>query len=279
MRRSAWLTIGIPLIALVAIGAAILAWSMTAGRPGAAATPEPTPVLIPEVVGGSYGAAADALDAAGLVASVRMARLPAGLETDPQALAALAGAGIDPASSPFTGTPGETWSVVEQSPAAGTAVEPGAAVDLTLEIALAPVPDLTGKPREAALAELVAAGFDASGITTEGVVTAQQPVGGTPWVVGAPVAATLQHFVEYEAEASIGWVWIQWTPPGSTLPEVLDGARMPWSKTWWDTADARSITVSWPDVGHGTATCRIIVDGVIVSEQSETGRTPTVTCR
>ncbi len=244
-------------------------------------------VAVPDLSGKSYSDASAALEAAGLRVGQSVVAVPADLQADPatiQAAFAADGITIDGATAPgaevslMDPSIAAGWPVMAQDPAAGATVTAGASIALTATVPFVPVPDVGGKPHDDAIAALQSAGFDTSEITTDGVVTAQSPAAGTPWIAGTKVGATLQHYVEYQAEASTRTGWLQWQEPGSSEIQIDDAAKLPWSQRWWDTTSYGHLVVAWKFVGSGTATCRIIVDGKVVSEQSFTGLTPNVTC-
>jgi len=249
-----------------------------------AVTGHPVEVAVPELSGMTLAAAKAALAAAGLSPDLAAVVVPDGLAADAATIAAaltaagLAGADGAPPTPPDPSRVGEDWSIVQQQPAAGASATAGTAVSLSVGIPFVAVPDVGGQPYAQAVAALQAAGFATSGIQDTGVVTAQSPAAGTPWIPGAEVGATLQHYVRYEAEATTRTGWLQWQAPGSSQIQVDDRAALPWSKTWWDTTSYGHLVVAWKFVGSGTATCRIIVDGTVVVEQTFTGLTPNVTC-
>jgi len=243
-------------------------------------------VTVPDVAGKSYSAAKAMLEVAGLWLGQASITVPADLQADSATIEAAFAAegitapGLAPGSTALLTDPGiaADWPIGAQDLAAGTTVVAGTSVALTVTVPFATVPDVGGKPHDEAIAALQAAGFDTGGVTTGGVVTSQSPAAGTPWIVGAEVGATLQHYVRYEAEATTRTGWIQWQAPGSSEIQIDDRARLPWSQTWWDTTSYGHLVVAWKFVGSGTATCRIVVDGEVVAEQSFTGLTPNVTC-
>jgi len=247
-------------------------------------TGHPVQVTVPDLSGMGLAAARTALQTAGLRFDVAAAVVPQGLGADAATIAAalqaagLAGADGAATTPPDPGRLGDDWPIAAQDPAAGTTATAGTAVALSVGIRFVAVPDVGGQPYAQAVAALQAAGFATSGIQDDGVVTAQSPAAGTPWVVGAEVGATLQHYVRYEAEATTRTGWLQWQAPGSSGIQVDDRASLPWSMTWWDTTSYGHLVVAWKFVGSGTATCRIVVDGAVVSEQTFTGLTPNVTC-
>ena len=212
--------------------------------------------------------------------------MPGDLQADAATISAafaaegIAASDVRPGSTVPLGDPAiaRDWPIGAQDPAAGTKVVAGTAVALTATVPFTAVPDVGGKSKDEAITALQTAGFDPAEVTGDGVVTAQSPAAGTPWIVGAKVGATLRHYVRYEAEATTKTGWLQWEAPGSSEIQIDDKARLPWSQTWWDTTSYGHLVVAWKFVGSGTATCRIVVDGKVVAEQSFTGLTPNVTC-
>jgi len=245
-------------------------------------------VTVPDLTGKSYIEAKAAIEAAGLSLGPSQMVVPSDLPADPTTIDAAFAAdgittsGLAPGSSAALTAPERAgaWPIAHQDPAAGTSAVAGSPLALTVTVPFAPVPDVGGQPQDAAVAALQAAGFDASGIAAGGVVTEQTPAAGTPWLVGAKVGATLRHQVRYEASASFPRAWMQWTGPGSSEIAVDSNARLPWSMTWWDTTAYGHVVVGPKAVlgSSATASCRILVDGKVVSERSATGTTPNVTC-
>ncbi|MEN8114290.1 MAG: PASTA domain-containing protein, partial [Actinomycetota bacterium] len=85
-------------------------------------------------------------------------------QTETDANAAIAGAGLAPARVAAADDTVPEGNVIAQSPTAGTLIDPGATVTITVSTgpdvpATAPVPDVTGKTANEALADLEAAGF------------------------------------------------------------------------------------------------------------------------
>jgi len=246
-------------------------------------------VTVPDVTGKSLADATAALKAAGLEPGAMTAQVPPDLPADPATIqAALTAGGLTVLQPMPAGATtallapdiGASWPVTLQDPQPGTSVKAGSPVAVTATIPFVPVPDVGGQPHDDAIAALQAAGFDTSEITTDGIVTAQEPAAGTSWFVGAKVGATLRHEVRYEASASFSRGWMQWIAPGASEITVDSNARLPWSMTWWDTTAYGHVVVGPKAVlgSSATASCRILVDGRVVAEQSATGTTPNVTC-
>lgn len=90
-------------------------------------------------------------------------------------------------------------TVLEQIPAAGTPYMPGQSVELTISGGSTMVPEMTGRSREDAVAELLESGLtEANAIFVEtsdptqiGQVLAQNPASGTMMAIGSPVTLTI----------------------------------------------------------------------------------------
>jgi hypothetical protein len=111
--------------------------------------------------------------------------------------------------------------VANQSPRAGTEVCPGSAVDITLTLRQAKVPNVIGMSESNAKATLEAAGFAVNiwyGPSTmpKGTVFRQDPLGGTMVLESSDVAVTLSQGDDTGPGPGPG-------PGGSTVPLLVDG--------------------------------------------------------
>lgn len=105
-----------------------------------------------------------------------------------------------------------------------------------------------------------------------GQTTGMQPL--------AAAAKTVTHAVSYELLGDNGVRNVTYVAQGAAIAQVLDAAT-PWSKSFERTGfegGSEFYSVSAQNVGGGTLSCRIVVDGTVVSENSVAGERAMVTC-
>ncbi|MEN8233659.1 MAG: PASTA domain-containing protein, partial [Actinomycetota bacterium] len=123
-------------------------------------------------------------------------------QTEADANAAITGAGLSVAKVEAPDDTVPVGGVAAQNPAAGTLVDPGAQVTITVSTgpdvpSTVPVPDVTGKTANEALSELEAAGFtvqleeEDSADVEEGLVIGTNPSAGTEVAPGTTVVVTV----------------------------------------------------------------------------------------
>lgn len=166
-------------------------------------------------------------------------------------------------------------TVLDQTPKAGAPYTPGQTVELTISGGSVMVPNLIGRSREDAVAELLEIGLsEASAEFVEtsdpaqiGQVLAQSPVEGTMLAIGSPVTLTVGNESQpYHGELAL-------TVPESDHECVLrvmlmNGDReMPEFERTMPAGDQRVMIVPISASFSGEVMCRIYVDNVLLGEE------------
>lgn len=233
---------------------------------------EPLEVTVPSALEMTYGEAKAALNARGLEAAIADApSVPAGL--------AASSADIDR----ILREEAPSLRVVEQSVGGDLRVDAGTEVVLVLELPFVAVPDLRGLSTSAASAALEKAGLAAASESLGGnpswTIATQDPSAGALALPGSSVSFALaQPTIVYEVTGNGSRAMVTWIAPGTFNISQDTNARLPWSMSWPYNGSSVRGNFNAQMMNGNSITCRIIIDGQVVQENTSSGAYAVVSC-
>ena len=209
-------------------------------------------------------------------------------ETEAQANAALRSKHLypEPDSSQLPATAGNVPTaglvVTAEKPAAGTTVDAGDVVDITLGLGKVTVPDLSTDQCSDAVAAVTSAGLTTTATCSpDEPVKAQSPAAGTvvaalsSVTISAPPPMIVYTITGNGRSSNV----ITWTVPGSFDIEQASDAALPWSMSFPEPTDGDSVeNISAQDEYGSSISCSITDNGTVIDSETATGQYAIVQC-
>jgi len=232
----------------------------------------PDIVVVPDLVGSSFGIAEDRLNESGLLAEALDAySVPDGLMASAEEIEALFRRHSD-------------WLVVGQSVAFEEERSAGSPVELALQVPAVVVPALGGMTQEQATSALVDIGLDLAtpAATPDSWTTVtQNPAAGSLVLPESKVAIELRApQIVFTVTGNGSRAMVTWAPPGSFSISQETNAALPWSRSFDDHGYGAYERGNFnaQSLNGNSITCTITANGVVVSQNTSTGPYAVVSC-